>query len=30
LFGVLMLSMAFIGWRIFRSVRRRDSSGVPS
>ncbi len=23
-FGVLMSAMAFIGWRIFRSVRQRD------
>jgi hypothetical protein len=30
-FGVLMLGMAFIGWRVFRSVRRRDrgSSSAP-
>ncbi len=25
-FGVLMLGMAFIGWRIFRAVRRRDQA----
>lgn len=26
LFGLLMLGMAFIGWRIFHSVRRRDQN----
>ncbi len=29
-FAVLMTGMAFIGWRIARSVRRRDASRPPS
>lgn len=27
-FGVLMMGMAFIGWRIFRSVRKRDRAAA--
>lgn len=28
-FAVLMLGMAFIGWRIFRSVRRQERADQP-
>jgi hypothetical protein len=28
-FGVLMVGMAFIGWRIYLGVRRRDRSSTP-
>ena len=29
-FGVLMLGMAFIGWRIFRAVRRGERGSSPA
>jgi hypothetical protein len=29
-FAVLMLGMAFIGWRIFLGVRRRDRANTPT
>jgi len=29
-FGILMLGMAFIGWRVFRSVKRRDDAQTPT
>lgn len=29
-FGVLVAALSFIGWRIVRSVRRRDRTSAPS
>jgi hypothetical protein len=28
-FGVVIAGLAFIGWRVVRNVRRRDTGGVP-